>query len=60
MAGILAREQLLRLLVAAPEAAAEQAHRLTRQLGIAREPSPLPLAEVLDLIETILVYRYPS
>lgn len=52
--------QLLQLLVAAPRAAAEQARRLAQQLRTNSEPLPLPLAEVLDLIETILVYRLPK
>ena len=52
--------QLLRLLVAVPHTAAEQAHRLAQRLRGAAEPSPLPLAELLDLIETILVYRLPK
>ncbi|MFZ1643094.1 MAG: DUF2887 domain-containing protein [Candidatus Contendobacter sp.] len=52
--------QLLQLLVAAPRAAAEQARRLAHQLRTGSEPPPLPLAEALDLIETILVYRLPK
>jgi len=52
--------QLPQLLVTAPRAAAEQARRLAHQLRTSSEPPPLPLAEVLDLIETILVYRLPK
>jgi len=52
--------QLLQLLIAPPSTAFEQGHRLARQIRTASERLPLPLAEALDLIETILVYRLPK
>ncbi len=52
--------QLLQLLVVTPHDAAEQARRLVQRLRAADKPLPLPLAEALDLIETILVYRLPK
>ncbi len=52
--------QLLQLLITPPATAFEQGHRLARQIRTASERLPLPLAEALDLIETILVYRLPK
>jgi predicted transposase/invertase (TIGR01784 family) len=52
--------QLLQLVTATPRTVLERAHRLARAVRAAGPSPPFPLAEVLDLIETIVVYRLPK
>ena len=52
--------QLLRLLAAKPEVIRQQAQRLAQQAHTNPAALPLPLSALLNLLETILVYRLPS
>jgi predicted transposase/invertase (TIGR01784 family) len=50
--------ELFRLIVVPPKQSAEQARRVLSQ--IEQTPLPLPKSVIMELVETILVYKFPQ